>query len=212
MVATLNEAFKGPSINSLSYTSSSMDSIKNGNNHGNDYSNDYSNTNTSIVNTQPSRNGNSNYNSNNYQHPNIEGVPLSNPARYPKDDIDDIKNKYKIDVPNRYNEVSENKCDSSIYHILSCTKCRNKLKKLLKDDEVEEGFVADYPYQIKDRDTESIVEQCNKNQSIITQSKSILDNLFEGKNLTGLVNTFIYGIILIMIMNFLIKVASKMIL
>lgn len=53
------------------------------------------------------------------------------------DEVEQIKRKYNIEDDD-VKKSSEQTCDMNIYHILSCSKCRKRLKRLLRDDEEKE--------------------------------------------------------------------------
>lgn len=153
MPASLSEAFRSPNSDSASsYTRSSLESLKNpvnGNvargieNGGNPVYNSLVSFNHSLQPHQPQYNRqvggcgmNSPVYSNNYKGDTASLISSINTDQF-NDEVEQIRRKYNIDG-NEKQHSTERTCDLNIYHILSCSKCRKRLKKLFKDDDAIE--------------------------------------------------------------------------
>ena len=107
----------------------SYNNINNGNN-GNNANN--ANTNNGNYN-----NGNGE-NQQNHAQPVADTVSLISSVNSDQfnDEVEQIRRKYNLD--SGMSKSNDQTCDMNIYHILSCSKCRKRLKKLFRDDDVKE--------------------------------------------------------------------------
>lgn len=128
------------------------------------------------------------------------------------DEVEQIRRKYNIDeeAPRKSNEQT---CDMSIYHILSCSKCRKRLKKLFRDDDNREDELCERKrrrHRIDDDDMDDDFDDIDGDISRKKKRRSQtgggidFNELFKG-NMHSFLLYVISGIFLILLLDFFMR-------
>lgn len=131
------------------------------------------------------------------------------------DEVEQIRRKYNIEegIPRKNNEQT---CDMNIYHILSCAKCRKRLKKLFRDDDVKEDEGHEFCERIKpskrrkrrdddDDDDDSDIRHDREDMNRdLTGGGIDFNKLFKG-NMQNIMLYVISGIFLILLLDFFMR-------
>lgn len=133
-------------------------------------------------------------------------------------EAESIKKKYQIEHFEDDGDSSQNqseggkKCDSYVYHILSCSKCRKKMKKLLQDNDKDE-FQDSSTISLKDlKDllggdsqeggNNGRHDTFRRNNNSNNQSNLDFNYLMENDNLQNISMFVLSGIFLIFLLDF----------
>lgn len=147
MPASLQEAFSSPKIDSSVYTRSSLDSLKNLDYNGGGGYNSHITSGLSYHPINQSGGGNTVSLLDTLSNNTLSCEAESIRQKYSEENSnnDNMNNNDHINndhMNNNDNNNLDKKCNEYVYHVLSCTKCRSRMKNLLEDSKEDDDLIS----------------------------------------------------------------------